>query len=310
MKTFVALTLLLSLTSLHAVEEKTIHVEGSMSSHRAWTDYTSNQELNLKKLLELLARSSAGEKLIKEATYKASRTGNTLMDVIKVGESSLTDTTLVRKFSPHSPEHVIYESRSVVYINQSLAWDDALLDLAHELTHFVYREGFNPYAESFNPRDFIKSTIEGSGGEVQAFLTECRVLRELFSRRVQSRSNCQKIEDQNGQLSYTKAVELFYHVGSYYDGFHQQLAKREIASEFTHLKEQKINFISSAYGVPYPVAALMEYDLVVNKVCENDKKRLAYMQQGPKRETGRTPASASDSQEKFFESYARRCSLK
>lgn len=310
MKKFITFILFTCSLTLQAVEQKTIHVEGAMSAHRTWMDYTSSSELNLKKLLELLSRSPVGDKLIKEAQYKASRSGQTLSDVIMVGENSLTDTTLVRKFSPHSPEHVIYESRSVVYINKNLSWNDALLDLSHELTHYVYREGFNPYSESFNAKDFIKGTIEGSGGEVQAFITECRVLRELFSRQVQSRSNCQKIEDERGQLSFKKAVELFYHVGSYYDGFHNQLAKRSIAGEFGELKENKINFISSAYGVPYPVAALMEYDLVVNKVCENDKKRLAYMQQGPKRETGRLPASANDSQEKFYQSYSRRCQTK
>jgi hypothetical protein len=306
MKKFCALIFISFALTAFGVEEKTIHVEGSLSSGRTWMDYTSSKELNLKKLLELLSRSATGEKIIKEAQYKAARTGLLIEDVIKVGESSLTDTTLVRKFSPHSPEHVIYESRSVVYISKNLAWDDALLDLAHELTHYVYREGFNPYSESFNAKDFIKSTIEGTGGEVQAFLTECRVLKELFSRRVQTRSNCQKIEDSSGQLSYTKAVELFYHVGSYFDGFHSQLKKRDIASSFSDLKPEKINFISSAYGVPYPVAALMEFDLVVNKVCENDKKRLAYMQQGPKR----GPASSHNGQAKFVESYSARCGEK
>jgi hypothetical protein len=306
MKTFATLILMSLALNSFAVEEKTIHVEGQMSGNRSWMDYTSSADLNLKKLLELLARSSAGEKLIKEAAYKASRTGLTIEDVIKVGESSLTDTTLVRKFSPHSPEHVIYESRSVVYINRNLAWDDALLDLAHELTHYVYREGFNPYSDAFNAKDFIKSTIEGNGGEVQAFLTECKVLKELFSKKVQSRSNCQKIEDSTGQLSFTRAVELFYHVGSYFEGFQGQLQKREIASSFSNLKGEKINFISSAYGVPYPIAALMEYDLVVNKVCENDKKRLAYMQQGPKR----GPASTSGGQEKFVQNYSVRCGQK
>jgi hypothetical protein len=180
MKKFCALIFISFGLSAFAVEDKIIHVEGSLTTGRSWMDYTSSKELNLKKLLELLSRSATGEKIIKEAQYKAARTGLLLEDVVKVGESSLTDTTLVRKFSPHSPEHVIYESRSVVYISKNLAWDDALLDLAHELTHYVYREGFNPYSESFNAKDFIKSTIEGSGGEVQAFLTECRVLKELF----------------------------------------------------------------------------------------------------------------------------------
>jgi hypothetical protein len=306
MKYFVLFSMLFSLNfPLLAVEEKTIHIEGQ-TTQSSWMDFSSSTEMNFQKLFELLGRSSTGEKLIKEARYKAGRMGFTLGDVVKVGDSSLTDTTLVRKFSPHSPEHVVYESRSVVYISRNLTWNDALLDLAHELTHFVYREGFNPYSDSFNPKDFIKSTIEGEGGEVQAFITECRVLKELFSNRVQSRSHCQKIENDQGELSFSKAVSLFYDVGHYYSGFSKQLEGRSIASSFSDLKGEKINFISSAYGVPYPLAALMEYDLVLNKVCENDKKRLAYMQQGPKR----GPASTTDDHTKFQVSYTSRCPSK
>jgi len=292
-------------SNLFAGEDRTIHVEGPKSSRGMWTEFTSSTDENLRKLMELLEKSPTGARLLKEAAYKASRSGQSLKDVIKVGEGSLTDTTLVRKFSPHSPENVVYETRSVVYINRHLNWDDALLDLAHELTHFVFREGFNPYSDSFNPKDFIKSTIEGTGGEVQAFMTECRVLKELFSNNLQSRSHCTKIHE-NGQLSYSKAVDLFYHVGDYYESFGQQLQKRSIAGEFSQLASKKINFISSAYGVPYPVAALMEYDLVINKVCENDKKRLAYMQQGPKR----GPASVSNEKAKFLNNYTLRCSSK
>lgn len=301
MKTlFTFLLIVISLPSFSA-EEKTIHVHGPWDTSRTWMQYTSSEVLNLKKLFDLLSRSPTGAKLLKEAEYKAAQSGLELENIIKVGEGSLTDTTLVRKFSPHSPEHVIYESKSVVYINRNLSWDDALLDLAHELTHYVYREGFNPYSESFNARDFIRSTIEGGGGEAQAFLTECYVLKELFSKRVQSRSNCQKIEDLNGHLSFSHAVNLFYQVGSYYDPFKAQLNKRKIS--FEELNSNKINFVSSAYGVPYPVAALMEYDLIVAKVCDNDKKRLVYMQQGPKR----GPAAVDDRQSKFFQSYTARC---
>lgn len=287
------------------MNEGVIHVEGSMDG-KSWMNYSDSPEMNLKKLVEILAKSSTGEKLLEKARARAARHGNTLNDVIKVGESSLTDTTLIRKFSPSSPEHVVYESRSVVYLNKNLSWDDALLDLAHELTHFVYRDAFNPYDEAFNAKDFIKSTIEGDGGEVQAFLVECSVLKELFSKKVQSRSHCQKIEDETGRFSYKKAVELFYHIGTYYDAFYKKLAARNIHSSFSDLKAEKINFISSAYGVPYPLAALMEYDLVLNKVCENDKKRLAYMQQGP----SRGPASVAPSKDKFVASYSARCGQK
>ena len=306
MKYFGHLLILLSFhLPAYGMEDKIIHVEGQMS-RGSWMDFTSSTELNFKKLFDLLARSRTGEKLIKEAQSKAARMGNLLTDVVRVGDSSLTDTTLVRKFSPHSPEHVIYESRSVVYLSRHLSWDDALLDLSHELTHFVYRESFNPYSDAFNAKDFIKGTIEGEGGEVQAFMTECRVLKELFSTKVQSRTQCQLIENENGEPSYSKAVELFYHVGGYFKSFHQQLAKRDIASSFLDLKGEKINFISSAYGVPYPIAALMEFDLVLKKVCENDKKRLAYMQQAP----SRGPASTSVGQEKFQDTYSARCNQK
>jgi Zn-dependent peptidase ImmA (M78 family) len=287
-----------------SLTERTIHVE-SPQRGGSWMNFTSSAELNLKKLFELLGRSPTGKKLLEQAAYKASLSGQTLLDVIQVGEGSLTDTTLVRKFSPQNPEHVVYESRSVVYINRHLSWDDALLDLAHELTHFNFRENFNPYASDFNPQGFIKSTIEGRGGEVQAFMTECLVLKELFSRNVQSRSHCQTIEVE-GQLSRHRAVELFYHLGPYYDAFKQQLSKRKIDSAFSQIKAAKINFISSAYGVPYPVAALMEYDLVLNKVCENDKKRLAYMQQGPQR----GPAAVPPEQDKLVSHHSARCHLK
>lgn len=289
------LILLFITVNAFAHDSGIIHVEGPLSRGRPWMDFTSSAELNLKKLFELLERSPTGGRLLNETRYKASQSGLTLLDVIKVGDSSLTDTTLVRKFNPSSPEHVVFETRSVVYINRGLAWDHAILDLAHELTHYLYRESFNPYGESFNARDFIKGTIEGSGGEAQAFVTECKVSRELFTKSTQ----CNKILDGNNQVSLPRAIDLFYNVGSYHNGLRQKLLDRKIAGAFPSLKDEKPDFISSAYGVPYPVAALMEYDLVLSKVCENDKKRLAYMKQG------RAPASAD--QEKFQKNYYSRC---
>lgn len=289
--------------SVQAATEKTIHVSGSMSSAKTWMEFTHSEELNIQKLLELLKRSTTGSELIDLATLKAQRSGKRLTDVIKAGEGSVTDTTLVRKFSPESPEQVDYEVRSVVYINKKLAWDDALLDLAHELTHFVYRDGFNPYAENFNVKDFIKSTIEGSGGEAQAFIYECKVHGELFNAHHGGRNHCHNIKDEQGKVSMEKAIELFYHVGPYYDAFRKQLVKRELAGEFHNLKSSKINFVSSAYGLPYPVAAMMEFDLVMNKVCENDRKRLAFYTS----DSGRSPASTDNSGSKFVKSYNNRC---
>lgn len=286
-----------------AAKEKTVYVEGNLAAAKSWMEYTKNEQHNIKKLLELLERSQTGSELIEMARAKAQKSGKRLIDVIKAGEGSLTDTTLVRKFSPENPEQVEYETRSIVFINRTHRWDDALLDLAHELTHFVYRDAFNPYAENFNVKDFIKSTIEGTGGEAQAFLQECKVLDELFQRgATQGRAHCHSIKDEEGKISLSKAVELFYHVGPYYDTFHQQLSSRKVAEHFSLLKKGKINFISSAYGLPYPVAAMMEFDLVMNKVCENDRKRLAYYSA-----SNRGPASVDQASVRFIESYNNRC---
>jgi len=290
--------------SVFGLVEKTLHVEGQFSQNSSWSEFSSSEELNLKKLFELLKRSPTGESLLLRAQEKASASGLTLLDVIKSGSSSLTDTTLIRKFNPDSPDYIVYESKSVVYLNKNLRWDDALLDLAHELTHFIYREDFNPYGESFNAEDFIKGTIEGRGGEVWAFINECKVLRELFSRKFQMRSHCQKIEDSEGSLSFKQAVKLFYHIGNYHPTFDKTLKQRGLETIVHKISSDKTNFVSSAYGVPYPVAALMEYDLVLDKVCENDRKRLAYMQQGP----DRGPASSNKKASTFSKIYSARCS--
>lgn len=306
---FLSLFLFLFSLPLFATEDRLIHVDSQTHRSGSWSDFSDSEELNFKRLFDMLEKSPTGAKVMRDASRKAARLGLTLNDIVKVGEGSLTDTTLVRKFNPRSPDVVIYETKSVVYLNRHLNWNDAILDLAHELTHYTHRNSFNPYEDSFNARDFIRSTIEGEGGEVEAFLSECHVARELFDRTSQLRTNCRKIESSDGKLSFERAVDLFYHVGSYYDSFHKKLSEKKLDSAFSGLNSGKINFISSAYGVPYPIAALMEYELVMNKVCENDKKRLAYMQQEQEKIGGRSPASESTSADKFALSYSSRCKL-
>jgi hypothetical protein len=288
-------TLIFCSTFSFAHEAKTIIVEAPMGTH--WAKWTASEETNVARLIELLQRSETGAKLISLASRKARAQGLTLADVIKAGEGSLTDTTLIRKFHPESPENVAFESRSVVYVNRQLAWREGLLDLAHELTHFVYRENFNPYTINFSLVDFVRSTIEGQGGEVHAFMTECRVMRELFTRDYVQDSNCSGIDKGRGDLDQGKAAEMFYHVGGFYSQIKKALADRGIIHHFPHLSVEKIKFVSSAYGLPYPLAAIQEYQTVLAKVCENDRRRLSYMQQG------RAPASV----EKFRQDVEIRC---
>ncbi len=289
------LTLCFMVTQVLAHEGKTFIVEAPMGTH--WARWTSSEEMNIRRLLELLRRSEAGKELIAAAAQKARLQGLTLSDVIKAGEGSLTDTTLIRKFHPESPENVVFESRSQVFVNRHLAWREGILDLAHELTHYVHRENFNPYTVNFSLPDFIRSTIEGEGGEAHAFVTECRVMKELFTKEFRQDHNCGFIYDEQGRLSERRASELFYHVGGFYPQLKKLLTDRGIVSHFPHLNQDKIKFVSSAYGVPYPLAAIQEYQTVLAKVCENDRRRLSYMQ------SGRAPASL----EKFRQNVEQRC---
>lgn len=262
-----------------------------------WSQYTKSVDANVLRLVELLQRSAEGEKLIKLAAAKGRESGLTLTDLIRPGEGSLTDTTLIRKFHPDSPENVVFETRSKVYINRHLAWREALLDLAHELTHYVHRENFNPYTLNFSLAQFVRSTIEGEGGEAHAFVTECHVMRELFTKEFSQDDNCGHLTG-SGTQERAQASELFYHVGGFYPQMKKIVESRGIASDFPGIKDQKIKFVSSAYGLPYPLAAIEEYQTVLSKVCENDRRRLAYMNA-----PGRSPASL----EKFRSSLESRC---
>jgi hypothetical protein len=273
---------------------------------KRWMEYSKNEDLNIKRLIELLSRSSTGEDLLLRAKKRAGKKGQTLMDVIKPGRSSMTDTTLTRRFSMRNPGAISYILDSKIFIDKELTTYDAILDLAHELTHYTYRKEFNPYKRNFSLEGFMHSTVEGTGGEVDAYIMECKILKELYSSKVSQRYSCKEIIDpQTGYVSRQLAVNKFYRIGTFYKNLKKKLRKHELTDKFPDLQEKEPIFISSAYGVPYPVAAYHEYVNVLNKVCENDKNRLAVM----KSSATRSPASSNVKKRllSFRKNYHARC---
>ncbi len=269
-----------------------------------WSQFSHEEHSNLSRLIKRLEKSKTGRLLLAKARVKADQQNTTIKDVLKEGHSSVTDTTLIRRFAPENPTDITYETKSTVYINKDLDDYDAILDLAHELTHFIYRENFNPYEGNFTLPEFIKNTVESRGGEVHAYVMECRVLYELFSKKVHNRYHCHRIYDEKKkQLSYQLAVQEFYKIGPYYKDFHGKLGTMGLSTQFPHLSNRDSYFISSAYGMPYPVAAFKEYKTVMNKVCENDRKRIAYFSQT----SGRSPASYNQAKNELETSYKKRC---
>lgn len=293
------LLILLLTINTYAFQKRKIHtISVNGKSDGKWTSFAKDPELNVKNLLQKLAISSVGRELIKSAAKKAAEDGLDIYDVIKPGSGSLTDTTLIRRFSVSDPNAISYETKSVVYINEEHSTFDALLDLAHELTHYVYRESFNPYSLNFTLEEFIKSTIEGHGGEAHAFVTECRILKDLYPSHLKRRKNCQEIyQEDSGEFSVANASKQFYRLGHQYQTFLSKISKHNLDSKFPHASNRSISFISSAYGLPYPIAAFEEYTTVLKRVCQNDKKRLVYLL---KENSGRSPASEVVRAEKSY----------
>ena len=67
--------------------------------------------------------------------------------------------------------------------------------------------------------------------------------------------------------------------------------------KFPYLSGREAAFISSAYGLPYPLASLREFKQIMARVCENDRARYKYL--------GRTPASVESRLKKELD---KRCS--
>lgn len=285
-------------------------VDSDLNFNDPWYSSKRSDEENFKRLVQALNKLETGKKVISKATEKAAQQGLTLFDVVAIGDGSLTDTTLIRRFSASNPANVMYETRSKVYLNKHLKTLDAILDFAHELTHFTYREAFNPYDSRFHLKDFIKSTVEGRGGEVDAYMVECKVLQEILPGVGFARSNCQKVFDQKvGSLSKELGIAEFYKVGRHFEDLKKDLDKFAVnEKDLPQASGGDALFISSAWGLPYPVAAVKEYANIMDRVCKNDQNRITLMQD----RIGRNPASIDSNKDTqdfrlMFEDFKSRC---
>lgn len=288
--------------------------ESSDLSSSRWVSRSRSHKNNILNLFEHLKKSKTGARIIKLAKAKAAKENKSIFDVISPGEVSICDTTLVRKFSVNDPMKVFYESKSQVYVGRDLSIKGAVLDIAHELTHYIFRPPFNPYNDKFSMSDFISSTIEGTGGEVDAYMVECKVLYDLFPSEVERNSSCSKIVDKRtNRLTRSKAVESFYRVGHGYKRFLDQIKVYGLkTSDFPYLTSRDASIISAAHDSPYPIAAYKEYLAIMKRACGNDEKRVAIV----RKKIGRRIASTNESKSKLIlgynslkKSYLKRCHI-
>tara|TARA_B100000925_G_scaffold240856_1_gene190046 strand:- start:4882 stop:5838 length:957 start_codon:yes stop_codon:yes gene_type:complete len=268
----------------------------SFAVNDPWVFLSTNDQERFQILLDFLGRSEFGKKLISDSKKKAKEFSDDkeFLEFFKKGKTSITDTTLSRHFPPSDPQDISYTSSSMIYLDEDLSIEDAILDLAHELTHFSKRPTTNPYSEYFDLEFYIESTILGQGGESEAFISECMVMRDLFLDRFNQDKNCLNLNAaESGSLTQRViARKLFFKLGKHAGEFRKSLSKHNLPGDhFPHTESTGPVFISSNYDLPYPVAAVAEYESIMKRVCKNDKRRLGYLKKRMNETVNRSPAS-------------------
>lgn len=260
-------------------------------------------EREIRQMLEILGTTKAGADLIQAAKSREPQ----FLRRLTVGPNSLTETVFSRSFSLEDGSESL-EVENFLRLNRNLSRRDLVLDLGHELTHFVYRSPANPYGEHHSLRDFIREGIEGEGGELDAFRMECLVSWELEKTRdLPVHEICARYRraENGGELAFARerARAEYYNVGRYY----RSLAP--LKKYFPELNEGVVVFSSSLQKAPYPYALVKEYAFVRKVACENNQRKAKLIAtQSARLKKSRVPAAAIEnlSRERLrLEQYAR-----
>jgi len=262
------------------------------SSSGPWAKFakTHKQKRELiNSMLHWINESELGKKIIHDARKRAHQVyKKSLLDLISFSQASVTDNTVLRRFFAHAPHQVSYEFRSTIFLASDLTYAHATIDLAHELTHFTYKPLVNPYEHFDHPVDFVRKVIDGHGGEVDAFMNECQVGKELMGSGFLQQGLCKHFV--NGKTQDVDRVEVlkgFYALGEYQGQFLQAIdvisrnlpsLPETVVTYFPYVSQASTILISSAYNLPYPLAALQEFQKVRANICRSEWKRISMAQ--------------------------------
>lgn len=235
---------------------------------------------DIQSLFQRLSQSDLGKILIDLAEKRAKKQNGHLIDFIKEGNASYTDFTMQREVTSTG---VIKSQVRKVVIDRNTSVKRAVHDLAHELVHFIWQENIDPYDHHTHFADYLKKNIEGKGGEVDAFMVECKVARQLHPKSWLKSYPCRHIT-KNGKISKDLTVKAFYKVGDRKEMVSYYL--KESKDKFPHLTSEVPVVIAGISSQPYPFSMLQEFKEMRVQVCKQEQKRL-----------GRSPASEKDKQQ-------------
>lgn len=241
----------------------------------AWT--------SVRELIAVLETVPSGMRAVEQAR---ARDPAFLQSIVPAG-NSVTESTLSRSYSLEDGKEN-FELRNVVYLQKDMSLADAVVDLAHELTHYAHKEFQNPYEEGFERKSFVRAGIEGPGGELDAFAEECEVAWELSARYAgfPEHSLCRNYKDKDGRFKREEARKDYYAVGAW--------AKSDSARElgYPELSERAPVFRSSYTRSSYPEALSKEFFQTKESACSNNRRKFLLIQ-ASQQGKGRAPAALS-----------------
>ena len=203
---------------------------------------------------------------------------------ISLGLVSKTDMIATRK-GEGKKEKLRVETRVVVAMNKDPVFQ--ALDLAHELTHATESRP-NPFDPKLDPMGYVRSGIEGVGGEASAIRAECTVGKELLqgASRFKLKSVTKRLIRARCAASWSaeaephRWIESFYNLGHFYSDFLGELKGLRLEPSRFGRWRQKVHaksplFSSAVTHKPYPLALLEEYVEITRKVCGRAKEAIS-----------------------------------
>jgi hypothetical protein len=231
---------------------------------------------SMEQILSLLEKSSTGRFMIEKAMRVWNlKSRSEFQTRLKWGIASRTDAVLIRHYDAETGKES-RERKVTIYLRQDQPLADLMLDLAHELVHATANPSWDPYDPALTAGAYIRATIEGEGGEVEAVRVECQVSNEIFGENSQSpsASRCLRyssISSLDKAPIQEKIRRDFYRVGHWIGDLRRELGTEE--KLFPLLSASRPALYSSTGGTPYPVALYEEYRQMTAVACENSRRR-------------------------------------
>jgi len=244
----------------------------------------------LQGVLQVLDKAPAGKKLLEQAvSLWGLEDSREVIRFLKWDSASRTDAVLIRHFDPKTGLED-RERKVTVFLRAEQRLEEVVMDLAHELSHAVGKPVWDPYDPQLSAGDYLLSSIEGPGGEIEAVARECQVAQELKAVGDFDLSRCERYYDRApvaGAAQVRKEVIRadFYRVGRWFPKLQERLGEQ--LKRFPMLSSQAPRLYSSTGQSPYPYALVREFDELTQIACENSRNRLRSF-------SDRQPASAGN----------------